>query len=71
MVVETLLAFGPVIVRFDPGLTVASVAPLEPKLYLIVVTPAAVLAFGCNASGTEMLYDHELVPVFVYVTFAW
>ena len=52
---ETPEPFGPVIVRFVDGFTVASVAPLEPKLK--VTFPVLESTFAGSGSGRETLYD--------------
>ena len=65
---ETPAAFSPVIVRFVVGSTVATVDPLEPKLYVMV--PADAFTAAESRSGKVMLYDQLFVPVFVYFTVA-
>ena len=49
------VAVGPVIARFVPGSTVARVPPLDPKLYVKVVEPAAVFEEAASVSGIDML----------------
>src|SRR5207237_9426308 len=55
MVVEMPPAFGPVMIRFVAGLTVASVPALEPKVKSTVFVPAALPLVAASLSGRVTL----------------